>query len=191
MRRGVDRMRSGQINRLLVHWPENAVPGGSVLVSPGQVIWRDHAVDVIPATSLHERRPATHGSVPWRRQAHHRLWPPRQTAVHCGPVALVSIVAARLRASMALEDVGAHRPAPGAWCASARAGSTTLDAGHGHEARLLRRSQQKLDSRLTGMCTDAADVIAATNTEIVPPARASSVPAPVRQATVYRRLAPG
>ena len=138
---------------------------------------------------LHERWRLTHGSVPWRRQAHHRLWPPRQTAVHCGPVALVSIVAARLRASMALEDVGAHRPAPGAWCASARAGSTTLDAGHGHEARLLRRSQQKLDSRLTGMCTDAADVIAATNTEIVPPARASSVPALVRQATVYRRLA--
>jgi len=99
-------------------------------------------------------------------------------------------VAARLHASMAGEDVGAHRAAPGAWCASARAGSTTLGFGHGHEARLLRRSQQKLDSRLTGMCTDdAADLIAATNTEVVPPLRASSVPALVRQATVYRRLA--
>jgi hypothetical protein len=40
------------------------------------------------------------------------------------------------------------------------------------------------------MCTDdAADLIAATNTEVVPPLRASSVPALVRQATVYRRLA--
>src|ERR1035441_4708463 len=114
--------------------------------------------------------------------------PPRQTGARCGPVALVSTVAARVHASMAGEDGEAQR-APGAWCASARAGGTTLDSGHGHEARLLRRSQQKLDSRLTGLCTDAADLIAATNTEVVPPARASSVPAPVRQATVYRRLA--
>src|ERR1019366_5804627 len=101
------------------------------------------------------------------------LCPPLQTAAHCGPVALVSIVAARLRASMAGEDARAHRTTRDAWCASARAESTTLDSGHGHEARLLRRSQQKLDSRLTGLCTDAADVIAAT--EVVPPARASSV----------------
>ena len=40
---------------------------------------------------------------------------PRQTAAHYGSVALAGIVADRVRASMAGEDVGTHRAAPGAW----------------------------------------------------------------------------
>ena len=76
-------------------------------------------------------------------------------------------VAGRVGASVAGEDVGAHLAAAGAWWSSLRTGRMTLDSGHGRAARLLRRSQKKLDSRITGLCTDAADQIAVANVELV------------------------
>ena len=97
-------------------------------------------------------------------------------------------MAARLRASMAGDDAGAHRTTPGAWCAFARAGSTTLDSKHGHQARPLNRRQQtgpqltglrtdlcaradfiedKADKQLTAMRADVAGQIAITATELI------------------------